>query len=222
MPSSMTRAVLVSLGRASTRLWLRAVDRDTSSLRCAAARAYDTHLAALPWPQKRMLRVHLVLGVLPGAAMYTALQSQGASRAEAAQIVTDALVTMARPRRRVLRGLVASDLGRRVFMRVAAGSLRGFPEPGWEATWRERSREQVAFDITRCFDLEMLRRLDAATIAPAYCAVDDALYAHLHPRLGWARSGTLATGASCCDFRFELLSSAPAASHSDPSDGATA
>ena len=50
-----------------------------------------------------------------------------------------------------------------------------FPSPGWEATWLQRTPHGVAFDMTRCFDLDMLRLLDATAIALAYCAVDDVL-----------------------------------------------
>jgi hypothetical protein len=57
--------------------------------------------------------------------------------------------------------------------------------------------------MSRCFDLDMLRRLGAEPIAPAYCAVDDVLYGRLDPRLGFRRSTTLATGWERCDFCFE-------------------
>ena len=211
MLSAATRTVLLSAGRASTRVWLRVADRDTASLRHAAAAAYHVHAAALPWPTTRALQVHLVFSVLPGAAMYTALMSQGASSSQAARLVEEALTAMARPRRRVYRRLVHTERGRRVFMRaVALASPRLYPGPGWQATWRERSPDRVAFDFTRCYFLDMLRQLDATALAPAYCAPDDALYADLHPRLRWARSGTLATGAPVCDFCFELRPPGPA------------
>ena len=57
--------------------------------------------------------------------------------------------------------------------------------------------------MNRCFDLDMLRQLDAAPIAPAYCAVDDVLYRDLCPQLRWTRAGTFTTGSTHCDFCFE-------------------
>ncbi len=223
MPSPVTRTMLLSAGRASTRAWLRAVDRDSPPLRRLSAAAYDVHAAALPWPTAPVLQAHLVFSVLPGAAMYTALQSQGASSAQAARLVEDALTAMAQPRRRIYARLVDTHLGRRVFMKaVAAASPRLFPGPGWQATWRERSPRRVAFDFTRCYFLDMLRELDATALAPTYCAPDDALYADLHPQLRWSRSGTLATGASVCDFCFELRPPAPTRNRADPPQAASA
>jgi hypothetical protein len=103
--------------------------------------------------------------------------------------------------RRIER-LTRTEAGRRLFMQMARHSLWAFPAPGWEATWVEHSAQRVAFNMTRCFDLDTLRTLDATAIAPAYCAVDDVLYSGGGPRLRWARSGTLATGATHRDFCF--------------------
>jgi hypothetical protein len=209
--------MLLAAGRASTRAWLRAVDRDSPSLLRLSAAAYDRHAAALPWPAGPVLQAQLVFSVLPGAAMYAALQSQGASSEQSARLVADALTAMAQPRRRVYLRLVDSDLGRRVFLKaVAVASPRLYPAPGWQATWRERSSRRVAFDFTRCYFVDMLSRLDAAPLAPAYCQPDDALYADLHPQLRWSRSGTLATGAQRCDFCFEVRPPAPARNEVGP------
>jgi hypothetical protein len=147
----------------------------------------------------------------------SALQSQGASSSQSARLVADALTAMAQPRRRIYRRLVDTSLGRRVFLKaVAAASPRLYPAPGWQATWRARSPDRVAFDFTRCYFLDMLRQLDATALAPAYCAPDDALYADLHPQVRWSRSGTLATGASVCDFCFELRPPTPTRNRAVP------
>jgi hypothetical protein len=209
--------MLLFAGRASTRTWLRAAGVDSPSLRLAADEVYRRDSDRVPWPRTRALQVHLAFSVLPGVAMHTALRAQGTSSEQAERLVEDALVAMAQPRRRFYARLVGTGLGRRGFMRaVEVASPRLFPGPGWQATWRERSPERVAFDFTRCYVLDMLRRLDAAALAPAYCVVDDALYSDLHPQLGWARSGTLASGAPVCDFCFELRQPTPAPGRLQP------
>lgn len=95
--------------------------------------------------------------------------------------------------------LLRTEQGRRLFMRtLAPGPLgRFFPAPAWQSTWTERSQHRVAIDVTRCYDLDMLRLLDAAPVAPVLCAGD----AYIIP---WSRTGTLATGAGRCDFCLEL------------------
>lgn len=200
-----SRGLLLATGRASTRIWLRAAGINRRHERTTVAARFDRLASDVEWPEARPLRWHLALSVLPGAAMYHSLREGGRSEAEAVQLVTEALAAMARPRARAYGALSRSARGRALFIRAAGGSLRAFPEPGWQATWVARGPGRVAFDMTRCFDLDVLRRLGAGPIAPAYCAVDDVLYSRLDARLRFTRSATLATGGHRCDFCFERL-----------------
>lgn len=206
----MTRQLLLGAGRASLGMWTRKVPAADPSLRPQARAAFDELSGRVPWPSQPVLRLHLVFFVLPGAALYTALRDHGQTTREATQAVTATLTALAAPHRRRGQRLMRSEPGRRLFMRVASASLRAFPAPGWQATWIERSPRRVAFDMTRCFDLDMLRQLDTDAIAPAYCAVDDILYTDLCPQLRFSRTGTLATGATRCDFRFDYHPTAAA------------
>lgn len=203
MSENATRWILLRGGRTSMRLWIRAGRLTGADLPDRTRKAYD-HLAdSAPWPERGVLRMHLAFSVLPGAALYTALRAQGLSEPQAAAEITRVLTRWAEPRARVLRAVTRTRIGRRVFLRAAAGSLRAFPPPGWQATWGSRSPQRVAFTMTTCYDLDMLRHLGAGAIAPAYCAVDDVLYGRLDSRMLWRRTGTLATGADGCDFCFE-------------------
>jgi hypothetical protein len=195
--------VLLKAGRASIRSWLRAGDLTEPQLGQDVKTAYDRLADRVPWPTRTALQIDLAFLVLPGAALYAALLEHHRTTRNAAETVSVTLTAMAAPHRRRVKLLTRYEPGRRLFMAVARRSLWAFPSPGWEATWVERSARRVAFDMTRCFELDMLRRLDAAAIAPAYCAVDDVVYADLCPQLQWARTGTLATGATHCDFCFQ-------------------
>ena len=200
-----SRGLLLATGRASTRIWLRAAGMNRRHERSTVAARFDRLASDVEWPEARPLRWHLALSVLPGAAIYHSLREGGRSEAEAVRLVTEALAAMALPRARTYGALSRSAPGRDLFMRAARGSLRAFPEPGWQASWVSRGPGRVAFDMTRCFDLDVLHRLGAGPIAPAYCAVDDVLYSRLDPRLRFTRSETLATGGHRCDFCFERL-----------------
>ena len=203
MKASRTRPVLLKLGRASTRMWLRKIELPDQGLRRDTETIYSQLADRVAWPPQPALQLHLAFSVLPGAAVYSALREREWSEDAAAEFITSALTAWAIPRRNGIRLLTRSELGRRMFMIIARHSLWAFPAPGWKATWVERSPNRVAFNMTRCFDLDMLRQLGAANIAPAYCAVDDVLYSQLDPQLHWVRTGTLATGATHCDFCFQ-------------------
>lgn len=148
--------------------------------------------------------------MLPGAAVYTALREGGWSSTDAVDAVTRAMLAVTNVPSQAQRVLMRSDRGRRLFLRYlepAVGAI--FPAPGWKMTWVERSPQRVAFDITRCYTLDVLHRLDAAPVAAAYCAVDQAINASLSPQMHFSRIGALATGSSRCDFCFELVQSKP-------------
>lgn len=58
-----------------------------------------------------------------------------------------------------------------------------------------------AVNTYRCFILDTLRDAGAPELTPLYCKTDDWL-AELLPGVRWLRTGTLALGADCCDFRW--------------------
>ena len=78
---------------------------------------------------------------------------------------------------------------------------RDFPPPGFQVRWVADDAAAVAFDIGRCYHLDTLRSLGVGEPAPLFCRNDELLFGELRP-ITWRRTGTLATGASCCDFRF--------------------
>ncbi|MBQ7851208.1 MAG: L-2-amino-thiazoline-4-carboxylic acid hydrolase [Clostridia bacterium] len=58
-----------------------------------------------------------------------------------------------------------------------------------------------AADMTRCPYVETCAKYGVPELAQISCKADDITYGNLHPRLVWARTQTLGTGGSCCDFR---------------------
>ena len=58
-----------------------------------------------------------------------------------------------------------------------------------------------AADMTRCPYVETCAKYGVPELTQFSCRADDITYGNLHPRLIWARTQTLGTGGSCCDFR---------------------
>lgn len=163
------------------------------------------HLAPqVAWPRRRALQLHLVFSALPGAALFGALRDRGWDEDEAVGAVAHVVTGRAVQHRRRLEHLTRHRTLRAAFLPAAQLVTRvGFPSPGWETRWRERSASAVAFDMTRCYLLDTFTQLGCPGLTKAYCAGDDALYTDLCPQLRWQRTGTLGTGADVCDFRFE-------------------
>ena len=199
MFSIQTRSLLLQAGRASLEMWVRAGRMTEPGFASDARAIYDRMADRVPWPPQRANQVHLVFLVLPTAALYTALRERGEAEQDAVEKVQAAAKVEMWPIRGVFGLLLGTEQGRRLFMRMLAPGFLGrfFPAPAWQTTWTERSRNRVAMDVTRCYDLDMLRLLGAVPVAVVLCVGD----AYVIP---WSRTGTLATGASRCDFCFEF------------------
>ena len=82
------------------------------------------------------------------------------------------------------------------------------PEAGRAAgcqdiTLREGEHE-FGFDVTRCVWLELAREMGVPEATLGACYSDDIAFPEYFRSLGmtYTRTGTLAGGARCCDFRF--------------------
>lgn len=198
-----TRRLWLTAGRASIRARARSAPEIDPAVVTLASSRYLTLASRVPWPSKTMLRFHLTLSVLPQVALYTSLLAVGWTTERALAAMSKTVPSSVPPLRRSLATVTRWRGGRAVFMWLAQRSLAGFPSPGWECRWIENSPTRVAFNLTRCFDLGVMRDLGVPELAPLFCAADDLLNEGVCPHLRWHRSGTLARGDRVCDFSFE-------------------
>lgn len=71
----------------------------------------------------------------------------------------------------------------------------------------ESTDEKLSFNVTRCQYAEMYRRLGLEDLGGTLsCLRDFELAKGFNPLIRLVRTQTLMEGASCCDFRFELVS----------------
>lgn len=201
----VTARPLIGVGRRKTARWARRAVNGTAEPDAivTAQSCYQDLADSVIWPRHAVLRWHLAGYLLPGVAVYRTLRTLGHPAPLAARAVGDVLAGDTLPRRRRLQRAFHSRGSYELFaaaVRLLSPIL--FPAPGWRIVWREVSRDRVAFDIDRCYYLATLTALDAAELTPHYCHGDDILYDGLSPYIGWARTGTLATGCDHCDFRY--------------------
>lgn len=63
------------------------------------------------------------------------------------------------------------------------------------------ARKGYAFDIRACLYWELFRKHGRPDLGPVLCEYDHILFDVLKEYVAFGRSGTLASGRSCCDFR---------------------
>jgi len=155
-----------------------------------------THITSHP------LQAQLVNLILPGLALYQTLLAdlngdREAALAESEALFRDGFFTFEQRFIPLLRVLPDPFLIVRPALRHMCKNtyLPGASEVV------EDNANCFAANTYRCFILDTLTDAGVPELTPLYCKTDDWL-AVLLPGVHWLRSGTLALGADCCDFRW--------------------
>jgi len=189
-------------------VWQRALAEKWGELEAAmfAARVqvhYDELYAHRPRFAHRALRAHLEGNILPGLALYhTLLEEDDEQEAVLAEVESLFQVAFSGlPKLMPLLGRLPDPFV--VFRRAAHWVLRrSFPPQGWEMEPVEDSDRCFAFNVHRCFYLEVLTAYGAPELTKLYCKMDDLAYNALPSSVTWERTRTLGRGDAYCNFRW--------------------
>ncbi len=188
--------------------WQRAMAESRGEVAAAmlAARVqarYDALYANRPYFAPRALRWHLEHNILSGLALYQVLREEYDDR-EAALAETERLFTAAFEQMGRLMSLIGYlPQPFAVFRWGVHWVLRlGFPPQGWETEIVEDSDRCFAYNVHRCFYLDVLTAYGAPELTALYCNMDDLTFGSLPPAITWERTKTLGRGDDCCDFRW--------------------
>ena len=206
---SLARAPSASRGTPHLNAWRDMLEERLGEVRAAVLVArvrarYADLFGQRPRLRNRVLMGHLEANLLPGLALYQVLLESGGGR-EAALGEATTLISEAIARGDTLMARLASVANpfgefRQAIRRELASA---FPPAGWRVEMVEDSGSTFAFNMHRCFCLELLGAYGAQELTAAYCACDDRVYTRLPPSIVFTRTGTLAQGASLCDFRWD-------------------
>jgi hypothetical protein len=171
----------------------------------AADRYADLHAERKRF-DNRALAKHLEESILPGIALYQTLLHDPEIQQSSMDLVEAAFGEWAASRRKALEPLARRSIFywlMRFTTRLVTS--RSYPEEGWKIEWLEVSGKQIAYNINKCFYLEVLLEYGVPELTAQYCRVDDLIYEGLSPHAVWDRKKTLGRGDDCCDFRFERV-----------------
>jgi hypothetical protein len=189
-------------------VWQRTMAEGRGEMEAArlAARVrerYEELYVGRPHFAQPALRFHLEQVILPGLALYQVLREyhddQDAALDEVQALLKAAYAPLGKGMVLLRHAPGHFGLFRRLTRRLVA---LGFPAAGWELDWIQDDDQAVAFDVRRCIYLEVLTGYDAPELAQLFCWVDDLVFAELPAWISWERTGTLARGDGCCDFRW--------------------
>ena len=149
------------------------------------------------------VRDHLQNKLLLPLAYYQALTAAGTDREKALECVRKETRKTAERKREKLKKLARMPFSYEIYrMGVKRYMKNNFPQEGWETEWVSRGRHQIAFNLHRCLYADVTAACGCPELCCVYCENDDIAFSGLLPKIQFQRSGTLAGGASCCDFHF--------------------
>ena len=156
-------------------------------------RPHFTHLA---------LRWHLEQKILPGLALYQVLSQENSDQDAVLAEIGSLLVIGLRDFSRFVNMYTYLPLPFALMRHMFRASLLAYPQQGWDIKQVENSKTSFAFNVHRCFYLDILTAYGAPELTSLYCRLDDLLYAAWSPSIRWERTKTLGRGDDCCDFRY--------------------
>lgn len=148
------------------------------------------------------LRWHLEQNILPGLALYQVLSKESNDQGAVLAEVGSLLEIGSRAVSRFVNVYTYLPLPFTIMQQMFKASLLAFPRQGWDIEQVENSKTSFAFNVHRCFYLDVLTAYSAPELTSLYCRLDDLLYANWSPSIRWERTKTLGRGDDCCDFRY--------------------
>ncbi len=146
---------------------------------------------------------HFAQSILPGVALYQVLSEDNPDREAVLEEVAALFAAEFLGLRDVLHTFSQLPPSFDRFRFIVRQAMRVlYPPAGWETEWIEDSPRRIAFNMHRCFYLDVLTHYGVPELTPLYCQLDDLIYADLPPYIRFQRGKTLGRGDACCDFAF--------------------
>lgn len=166
---------------------------------------YDALYNERPHFTHPALRWHLEQNILPGLALYQILSKESNDRDAVLSETGSMLAIGSRAFTKFVNMYRYLPLPFAIMRQMFRVSLLAFPHQRWDIEQIEDGKISFAFNIDRCFYLDILTVYGAPELTPLYCRLDDLLYTAWSPSIKWERTKTLGRGDDCCDFRWSRV-----------------
>ena len=160
-------------------------------------------LEAADYRNSESIKLHITGVIYPTIAYYLTLKDEGYSKDEAL-----ALTLKETEKAAYIQQKRNKPFGRIPFaFALFKNSVKGFmskmyPNEGWETEWVRLDNKEIHMNFRRCIYLELTRQFECPELCAVFCQNDIITFAGYEPKIRFARNGTMAEGASCCDFHF--------------------
>jgi hypothetical protein len=203
----LTQQIMMRNRMPNLKVWQRALIEKHGEVQGAilAARTQARYQALFderPHFTHPALRWHLEQKILPGLALYQVLSKEKSDQDAVLAEVRSLLEIGSRAFSKFVNVYTYLPLPFAVMRQLFRASLLAFPQQGWDIEQVENSKTSFAFNVHRCFYLDVFTEYGAPELTALYCRLDDLLYVAWSPSIRWERTKTLGRGDDCCDFRY--------------------
>lgn len=150
----------------------------------------------------KALEPHTQKNIFPVVTAFRALLAEGMERTQAAQQAREAFLgLMDAPADAIRKILKFPGLYRLMPWLWKNLICKMFSEDaGFRYRFHPTDGRRVKFDMLECPYFHICQELDCQELASTFCTTDDICYGHMHPKLIWNRTKTLARDGDPCDF----------------------
>jgi hypothetical protein len=164
---------------------------------------YNDLIFGRPVYTNAALNRHLIKNILPGIALYDAFIYSGLSKEDTLDSISCFYEIIYKKTGVAYRALGRIPFFFQLLRKMAKRSMSvTYPNEGWTTTWIENSDKIIAFDVSRCFYQDVLKKYEHEELLKCFCRIDDYVYEYMSQKVQWKRTATLGRCGSICDFRF--------------------
>lgn len=149
------------------------------------------------------IKEHIVKNMFPMISYYLTLQGQGYSKEEAYSLTLKETQKAAHIQKTKNQALARLPFAYRIFKLLAKGIIKKmYPIEGWETEWIQFDNKEIHINFSRCLYFELTACHGCPELCTVFCKNDTVTFSGYEPKIHFERNGTLAEGATCCDFHF--------------------
>ncbi len=160
-------------------------------------------LESADYRNSESIKMHITRVIYPTIAYYLTLKETGYSNDEALKLTLKETEKAALTQQKRNESFGRFPFAFALYRLIIKGFMkRIYPAEGWETEWVRLDKEEIHVNFRRCIYLELTEQFGCPELCAVFCNNDVITFAGYEPKIRFARSGTLAEGAACCDFHF--------------------
>lgn len=160
-------------------------------------------LESADYRNNESIKTHIRKNMLPTIAYYLTLLSCGYAKEEAYNLTLKETQKAAHIQKKKNEAIGKLPFAYSIFKLVIKSIMKKmYPVEGWDTEWVRIDRKEIHMNFTKCIYFDLTTEYGCPELCTVFCKNDEVTFLGYEPKIHFHRNGTLAEGATCCDFHF--------------------